>query len=235
MVANGTPGLRLEQRRGPRRDRHRRDRRRPDQPLLRRPGDRAEDPDYPVEVHFPPERPRLAASTRPASGCSRRATSRKDEALDFVRFLLSRPGASSSSPTSSKEYPLVAGVEPDPSLTVPLDEIPAPGGSTSRPLRRPGDDRADAGDGRALSAARQDARCPGTRPRSRGCSARRRPPAAAADRRARRRRGGAACPPAYLAIVVAGDLGAGARDAIFDASARSSSSLRRSASRWRSP
>ena len=46
------------------------------------------------------------------------------EALDFVRFLLSE-SRSSTSPTSSKEYPLVAGVEPDPTL-VPLGRDPVP-------------------------------------------------------------------------------------------------------------
>jgi iron(III) transport system substrate-binding protein len=87
---------------------------------------KAQDPDYPVEVYYPPEGlGSLLLSTDVGVLAS---SDRKDEALEFVRFLLS-PEAQRFFTASSKEYPLARGVEPDPSLTVPLEDIPTPGGS----------------------------------------------------------------------------------------------------------
>jgi iron(III) transport system substrate-binding protein len=55
------------------------------------------------------------------------SSDREEEALDFVRSLLAEPSQEFFT-SSSKEYPLARGVQPDPSLTVPLSDIPAPGG-----------------------------------------------------------------------------------------------------------
>jgi iron(III) transport system substrate-binding protein len=85
----------------------------------------AEGPDYPVRVHFPPKG--LGSLLLPTSVGVLAASDRKDEAFDFVRSLLS-PETQRFFTASSKEYPLARGVEPDPALTVPLDEIPATGG-----------------------------------------------------------------------------------------------------------
>ncbi len=85
---------------------------------------KSEDPDYPVEVHFPPGDLGSLVNT---TGVGVLASSDEPkDALGFVRFLLSRP-AQQYFAESSKEYPLIAGVQPDPSLT-PLDRIPAPAG-----------------------------------------------------------------------------------------------------------
>ncbi|MGH2987160.1 MAG: iron ABC transporter substrate-binding protein [Solirubrobacterales bacterium] len=85
---------------------------------------KAEDPDYPVEVHFPPDDLGSLVNT---TGVGVLASSDEpDEALDFIRFLLSKHSQRYFA-ESSKEYPLVAGVEPDPSL-VPLGRIPSPPG-----------------------------------------------------------------------------------------------------------
>jgi iron(III) transport system substrate-binding protein len=85
---------------------------------------KVEDPDYPVEVHFPPDDLGSLVNT---TGVGVLASSDEpDEALDFIRFLLSKPSQRYFA-ESSKEYPLVAGVEPDPSL-VPLGRIPSPPG-----------------------------------------------------------------------------------------------------------
>jgi iron(III) transport system substrate-binding protein len=85
----------------------------------------AEGPGYPVEVHFPPRG--LGSLLLPTSVGVLAASDRKDEAFDFVRSLLSRESQQFFT-ASSKEYPLARGVEPDPSLTVPLRQIPATGG-----------------------------------------------------------------------------------------------------------
>jgi iron(III) transport system substrate-binding protein len=85
----------------------------------------AEGPDYPVEVHFPPEG--LGSLLLLTSVGVLESSERKEEAFDFVRSLLG-PRSQRFFSASSKEYPLARGVEPDPSLTVPLAEIPVPGG-----------------------------------------------------------------------------------------------------------
>ena len=82
----------------------------------------AEDPDYPVEVHFPPAG---LGSLINVSGAGVLASSDDpDAAQDLIAFLLAED-AQSYFATSSKEYPLAAGVEPDSEL-VPLEDIPAP-------------------------------------------------------------------------------------------------------------
>lgn len=78
--------------------------------------------DYPVEIHFPPDD--LGSLINVAGIGVLRSSDRKDDALDFVRFMLSEP-AQTYFVESSKEYPLAEGFEPDPSLP-PLDSIPAP-------------------------------------------------------------------------------------------------------------
>lgn len=83
---------------------------------------KAEDPDYPVEVFYPP---RDLGSLVNTTGVGILASSDEPaEALDFVRYLVSKP-AQRYFAESSKEYPLIGGVEPDPTL-VPLGRIPAP-------------------------------------------------------------------------------------------------------------
>jgi len=83
---------------------------------------KAEDPDYPVEVHYPPQGLGSLVNT---TGVGILASSDEpDEALDFVRYLVSKP-AQRYFAESSKEYPLIAGVEADPTL-LPLERIPAP-------------------------------------------------------------------------------------------------------------
>jgi iron(III) transport system substrate-binding protein len=85
---------------------------------------KAEDPDYPVEVHFPPDDLGSLVNTTGVGILT--ASDEPEEALDFVRFLLTRESQRYFA-ESSKEYPLVEGVEPDPTLT-PLAEVPAPPG-----------------------------------------------------------------------------------------------------------
>lgn len=85
----------------------------------------AEGDDYPVEVYFPPEG--LGSLLLPTSVGVLASSDRTDEALDFVRSLLS-PQTQRFFTASSKEYPLARGVEPDPSLSVPLSQVPATGG-----------------------------------------------------------------------------------------------------------
>jgi iron(III) transport system substrate-binding protein len=83
----------------------------------------AEDPDYPVKVHFPPDD--LGSLINVAGiGVLATAGDDKEHALDFVRQMLSRQTQTYFA-DSSKEYPLAAGVKPPPELT-PLADIPAP-------------------------------------------------------------------------------------------------------------
>jgi iron(III) transport system substrate-binding protein len=84
-----------------------------------------EGPDYPVKVYFPPKG--LGSLLLLTSAGVLDSSERKDEAFDFIRSLLA-PEAQSYFTSSSKEYPLARGVEPDPDLTVPLSAIPAPKG-----------------------------------------------------------------------------------------------------------
>jgi iron(III) transport system substrate-binding protein len=85
----------------------------------------AEGPDYPVKVYFPPKG--LGSLLLPTSVGVLASSDRADEALDFVRSLLSPPTQRFFT-ASSKEYPLARGVAPDPSLSVPLARIPATSG-----------------------------------------------------------------------------------------------------------
>ncbi|HEX9966582.1 MAG TPA: extracellular solute-binding protein [Solirubrobacterales bacterium] len=81
----------------------------------------AEGEDYPVDVYFPPGG--LGSLMLLTSVGVLDSSDRKDEATEFVRSLLERPSQTFFT-TSSKEYPLARGVEPDPSLSVPLATIP---------------------------------------------------------------------------------------------------------------
>jgi iron(III) transport system substrate-binding protein len=80
---------------------------------------------YPVEVSFP--RAGLGSLMLLTSVGVLESSDRKGEAFDFVRSLLSPPSQELFT-LSSKEYPLAKGVEPDPALRVPLDQVPSPDG-----------------------------------------------------------------------------------------------------------
>lgn len=82
----------------------------------------AEDPDYPVKVHFPPKD--LGSLINTAGVGVLASSDNREQALAFVREMLSNE-AQTYFADSSKEYPLVAGVAPAKELT-PIDEIPAP-------------------------------------------------------------------------------------------------------------
>lgn len=81
-----------------------------------------EGPDYPVKSFFPPDDLGSLVNTTAVGVLA--SSDRKREAQEFIRYLLSREGQTYFA-ESSKEYPLVAGVDPDPSLP-PLNRIPAP-------------------------------------------------------------------------------------------------------------
>ena len=83
----------------------------------------AEDPDYPVKAHFPPDD---LGSLINVAGVGVLASTGEDEerALGFVRQMLSEETQTYFA-ESSKEYPLAAGVKAPEELT-PLAEIPAP-------------------------------------------------------------------------------------------------------------
>ena len=85
----------------------------------------AEGPDYPVKVFYPPKG--LGSLMLLTSVGVLESSDRKEEGFDFIRSLLSKQGQEWFTATS-KEYPLAIGARPDPSLTVPLDRIPAPSG-----------------------------------------------------------------------------------------------------------
>jgi iron(III) transport system substrate-binding protein len=80
---------------------------------------------YPVGVYFPPGG--LGSLMLLTTVGVLEASDRKPEAVAFVRSLLERPSQEFFT-TSSKEYPLARGVAPDPSLSVPLSQVPSPGG-----------------------------------------------------------------------------------------------------------
>jgi len=82
----------------------------------------AEDPKYPVKVHFPPKD--LGSLINTAGIGVLASSEHKQEALAFVRAMLSKPTQRYFA-DSSKEYPLVAGV-PAPKQLTPIDEIPSP-------------------------------------------------------------------------------------------------------------
>jgi len=79
-------------------------------------------PDYPVQVHFPPDDLGSLVNTTGVGVLA--STDDRADALGFVRFLLGRE-AQRYFAESSKEYPLIEGVEPDHSLR-PLARIPSP-------------------------------------------------------------------------------------------------------------
>jgi len=83
----------------------------------------AEDRDYPVKAHFPPDD---LGSLINVAGVGVLASTGDDRelALDFVRQMLSRETQTYFA-DSSKEYPLASGVKAPPEL-VPLADIPAP-------------------------------------------------------------------------------------------------------------
>lgn len=85
----------------------------------------AEGEDYPVRVHYPPDD--LGSLLLVTNVAVLESSERKQEAFDFVRSLLEDESQEFFT-SSSKEYPLARGVEPDPTLDVPLAEIPAPEG-----------------------------------------------------------------------------------------------------------
>jgi iron(III) transport system substrate-binding protein len=78
-------------------------------------------PGYPVGVHFPPGG--LGSLMLLTSVGVLESSDRKDEAFDFVRSLLGDESQAFFT-NSSKEYPLARGVRADPSLSVPISEIP---------------------------------------------------------------------------------------------------------------
>jgi iron(III) transport system substrate-binding protein len=80
-----------------------------------------EGPDYPVAVYFPPGG--LGSLMLLTSVGVLESSDRKPEAFDFVRSLLS-DSSQAFFTSSSKEYPLARGARPDPSLSVPVSEIP---------------------------------------------------------------------------------------------------------------
>jgi iron(III) transport system substrate-binding protein len=82
----------------------------------------AEDPDYPVKVHFPPKD--LGSLVNTAGVAVLKSSKHKEDALAFVRSMLS-DRTQRYFADSSKEYPLVAGV-PTPEELTPLEEIPSP-------------------------------------------------------------------------------------------------------------
>lgn len=77
--------------------------------------------DYPVDVYFPPGG--LGSLMLLTSVGVVESSEREEEAIAFVRSLLEEPSQEFFT-FSSKEYPLARGVEPDPSLSVPLATIP---------------------------------------------------------------------------------------------------------------
>ena len=84
---------------------------------------KAEDPDYPVDVYFPPND--LGSMINTAGVAVLKSTDDRPGAIAFGRELLDRSSQEFFA-ESSKEYPVVAGVPPAPGL-VPLDRIPDPG------------------------------------------------------------------------------------------------------------
>jgi iron(III) transport system substrate-binding protein len=88
----------------------------------------AEGDDYPVKVFFPTEG--LGSLLLLTSAGVLESSDRKEEGFDFIRSLLSDEGQTFFT-SSSKEYPIAKGVAADPSLAVPLSDIPpSPGNLT---------------------------------------------------------------------------------------------------------
>jgi iron(III) transport system substrate-binding protein len=83
---------------------------------------KAKDPNYPVNVHFPTKD--LGSLVNVSGVGVLASTKHKADAIEFVRTMLGKE-AQQYFADSSKEYPLLAGVQPSKELT-PLDEIPSP-------------------------------------------------------------------------------------------------------------
>ncbi|MDQ2630541.1 MAG: iron ABC transporter substrate-binding protein [Actinomycetota bacterium] len=81
-------------------------------------------PDYPVGVYFPPGG--LGSLMLLTSVGVLESSDRKEEAFEFVRSLLGDE-AQAFFTSSSKEYPLARDAEADPSLSVPIEDIPVSG------------------------------------------------------------------------------------------------------------
>lgn len=79
--------------------------------------------DYPVDVYFPPGGD-VGSLINVAGAGAVAASERSDEARQLIEYLL-EPEAQQFFTEDTKEYPLIAGSEPDPDL-VPLDEIEQP-------------------------------------------------------------------------------------------------------------
>jgi iron(III) transport system substrate-binding protein len=82
----------------------------------------AEDPDYPVKVHFPPKD--LGSLVNTAGVAVLASSDNKAQALRFVRQMLSDETQRYFA-DSSKEYPVIPTV-PAPKVLTPLADIPAP-------------------------------------------------------------------------------------------------------------
>ena len=78
--------------------------------------------DYPVDVHFPSDD--LGSMINVAGAGVLASSEHSPQALELVSYMLGRDAQSYFS-ESSKEYPLLDGVEADPSVP-PLSDIPAP-------------------------------------------------------------------------------------------------------------
>jgi iron(III) transport system substrate-binding protein len=78
--------------------------------------------DYPVDIYFPPND--LGSMVNTAGVGVLESSDRKEEAFDFIRYLLSKEGQEYFV-ESSKEYPVVKGIE-QPDEVPPLDELPSP-------------------------------------------------------------------------------------------------------------
>jgi iron(III) transport system substrate-binding protein len=81
-------------------------------------------PDYPVGVYFPPGG--LGSLMLLTSVGVLESSERKTEAFDFVRSLLGNESQAFFT-SSSKEYPLARNAKADPSLSVPIEQIPVSG------------------------------------------------------------------------------------------------------------
>jgi iron(III) transport system substrate-binding protein len=81
-----------------------------------------EGPDYPVKIYYP--RGDLGSMVNVAGTGVLETSDEPEEATDFIRFLLS-PKAQRYFVESSKEYPMIDGVDP-PEGVPHLDRIPAP-------------------------------------------------------------------------------------------------------------
>ena len=82
-----------------------------------------EGPDYPVGVFFPPNRD-LGSLINVSGAGVLAGTETGPQARKLIEYMLSRPGQEYYAEVT-KEYPLAAGVEPDPALE-PFDRIQAP-------------------------------------------------------------------------------------------------------------